>query len=97
MELSIDRMLGAVAIHAATLSASIFPNAVNANSSILRIQNQSGRAILRIYEMQGSLIDEKEYYTPEDYNIADKKLSKGIYFYQVLDEEGRVNGKFEIV
>ena len=96
MELSIERIFGAVAIHAAAMTASIYPNPVSANS-VIRIQNPSGRVILRIYEMRGELIDEKEYYTPEDYHIADKNLDKGVYFYQVLDEESRVNGKFEIV
>ena len=74
----------------ATTNFDVIPNPNNGQMR-LNFESLSGKAVIRVYDMRGTLIDKFETYNsdgPSSLNYDMKKCSNGIYFFVATSKEG---------
>lgn len=82
-------------VHQTEMNISIYPNPVT-NISYLYLDNPNAeKLIIHIYNSTGSLLNEYQIDSPTKINIHSSAYPKGIYFYQLIQEDHQIfNSKF---
>ncbi|MCX6292291.1 MAG: PKD domain-containing protein [Bacteroidetes bacterium] len=70
-------------------TAMVYPNPMTENA-VLHIANTTGNVSFRVFESTGRLMVSKDNLTNGDFEISKKELGSGLYFYQVIDNNGNV-------